>query len=99
MVLMWVRKSQAIRQSATQGETRSAFRRSSGGKATRLGIRTTIGPMTGLPRQRRLKWIETLKTHRLPAWQVVNKHAIVLIQYVCVNEWLFLTVLSRARFF
>lgn len=30
-------------------------------EATRLGIRTTIGPMTGLPRQRRLKWIETLK--------------------------------------
>jgi len=28
-------------------------------KTAALGIRTTIGPMTGLPRQRRLKWIET----------------------------------------
>jgi len=46
-------------------------------KAAQLGIRTAIGPMTGLPRQRRLKWIETLKTLRLPAWQVVNKRSIL----------------------
>jgi hypothetical protein len=67
MVLLEVRKSQAIRLSATGLQALSASGDPAMAQAIRLGIRTAIGPMTGLQMQRRLKWIETHKTLRLPA--------------------------------
>lgn len=98
MVPRGARKSQARRQRATWWKTCLPAGDPGRGESRATGHQDRDRPDDGAAEATPPEVDRSVKTLGLPAWQVVNKRSILLIECFCVNKWLFLTVLSRARF-